>query len=500
MSLKPGPDPARARGDRARRPRRLPQGQPSAQAPRRARRHLRATTTSPTCSPSAASPHCAPWRLALVTILQFREDLSDRRAADAVRARIDWKYLLGLELTDPGFDASVLCEFRSRLLAAAPRSACWRSCSGGARQLRPAQGPRPAAHRRHPRAGLDPRDQPPGAAGRDPARGPQRAGRRRPRTGSAVWPRRTWYERYARRIEDSRLPRSTAEREAYARSRRRGRVHPARPAGPTPGRPRAWAAAEGRGAPPGLGAPLRRATAPRRGGGGGVRLRPEEELPPAAERIEVALRPGGPLRSKAASAGPATSCPDRDLRRGPPNLITHVMTTAAAVHEANCTAAIQQALVGLGLPPGEHLVDSGYVDAELLVRSREEHGIPLVGPGRPDPGWQTRTEGASRSRTSRSTGTRRRARCPLPVPVDLEPLKAGPGLPGRVRPPGRPARCRAPRGCAPAAVKHRQMTPRLAAGLRPRARRGSRRCTWPRCTVAAVSHPRGSAGWHVSAG
>ena len=49
--------------------------------------------------------------------MQFREDLSDRPAADAVRARIDWKYLLGLELTDPGFDASVLCEFRSRLIA-----------------------------------------------------------------------------------------------------------------------------------------------------------------------------------------------------------------------------------------------------------------------------------------------------------------------------------------------------------------------------------------------
>jgi transposase len=58
-----------------------------------------------------------PWRLALVTLLQFAENLSDRRAADAVRSRIDWKYLLGLELTDPGFDASVLSEFRSRLVA-----------------------------------------------------------------------------------------------------------------------------------------------------------------------------------------------------------------------------------------------------------------------------------------------------------------------------------------------------------------------------------------------
>jgi transposase len=49
--------------------------------------------------------------------LQFRETLSDRQAAEAVRGRIDWKYLLGLELTDPGFNFSVLSEFRDRLLA-----------------------------------------------------------------------------------------------------------------------------------------------------------------------------------------------------------------------------------------------------------------------------------------------------------------------------------------------------------------------------------------------
>jgi transposase len=58
----------------------------------------------------------APWRLALVTVMQFAETLTDRQAADAVRGRIDWKYALSLELTDEGFDASVLSEFRSRLV------------------------------------------------------------------------------------------------------------------------------------------------------------------------------------------------------------------------------------------------------------------------------------------------------------------------------------------------------------------------------------------------
>ena len=67
--------------------------------------------------PVWGQPGLPPWRLALVTIMQFRENLADRQAAEAVRARIDWKYLLSLELTDPGFDFSVLSEFRDRLLA-----------------------------------------------------------------------------------------------------------------------------------------------------------------------------------------------------------------------------------------------------------------------------------------------------------------------------------------------------------------------------------------------
>ena len=58
----------------------------------------------------------APGRLALATVLQFLEGLSDRQAADAVHGRIDWKYALGLSLTDPGFDHTVLSEFRSRLV------------------------------------------------------------------------------------------------------------------------------------------------------------------------------------------------------------------------------------------------------------------------------------------------------------------------------------------------------------------------------------------------
>lgn len=77
-----------------------------------------------------------------------------------------------------------------------------------------------------------------------------------------------------------------------------------------------------------------------------------------------------------------------------PHLITHVHTTAATVHEAQCTAVIHQGLVEKKLPPDERLVDSAYVDAELLVRSQREHSINLVGPTRANNSWQAKTEGA----------------------------------------------------------------------------------------------------------
>src|SRR5436305_3426707 len=69
--------------------------------------------------PTRGQPAFAPAQLALVTLMQFAENLSDRQAAEAVRARIDWKYALCLPLEDPGFDASVLSEFRARLVEGA---------------------------------------------------------------------------------------------------------------------------------------------------------------------------------------------------------------------------------------------------------------------------------------------------------------------------------------------------------------------------------------------
>src|SRR5215831_8125857 len=66
--------------------------------------------------PTRGKPALAPWRLALVTLVQYIEGLPDRQAAEAVRTRIDLKYALSLSLNDPGFDFSVLSEFRTRLV------------------------------------------------------------------------------------------------------------------------------------------------------------------------------------------------------------------------------------------------------------------------------------------------------------------------------------------------------------------------------------------------
>ncbi|WP_082537019.1 MULTISPECIES: transposase [unclassified Aureimonas] len=165
--------------------------------------------------PARGQPALAPWRLALVTVFQFLEHLSDRQAADAVRARIDWKYALGLELTDPGFHFSVLTEFRARLVAGGAEHLLLNRMLDRfqERGLVKARGKQrtdsthvlAAVHDLHLlelvaetlRAALD--------------------------DLAAIVPtwvrsvaRPVWFERYGRRVEDYRLPKGRAEREALA--------------------------------------------------------------------------------------------------------------------------------------------------------------------------------------------------------------------------------------------------------------------------------------------
>lgn len=114
-------------------------------------------------------PAEAPWRLALVTIMQFAEGLSDRQAADAVRGRIDVKYALSLDLSDPGFDASILSEFRARLIAGHAEEHLLTAMLTLFKERGWRNRTRQTTHRFHPCAGQDPCDQSPGVCGRNTA-------------------------------------------------------------------------------------------------------------------------------------------------------------------------------------------------------------------------------------------------------------------------------------------------------------------------------------------
>src|SRR5215813_4195990 len=152
------------------------------------------------------------WRLALVTIMQFRETLSDRQAAESVWARIDWKYLLSLDLTDPGFDFSVLSEFRDRLLAGSAEELLLDKLLERCRVLGllKARGQQ-RTDSTHVLAAIRVLNRLELVA--ETLRAALNAvARVAPDWLQAITPL-AWYERYSRRLEESRLPKATAARE-----------------------------------------------------------------------------------------------------------------------------------------------------------------------------------------------------------------------------------------------------------------------------------------------
>jgi transposase len=366
--------------------------------------------------PASGQPGLSPWRLALVTLLQFRENLADRQAAEAVRARIDWKYLLSLELTDPGFDFSVLSEFRDRLLA------------GSAEELL-----------------LDKLLERCRALGLLKARGQQRtdsthvlaairvlnrlelvaetlrAALNALATVAPDWLQAlaplAWYERYSKRIEDTRLPQSTASRDAYAQTVGEDGFHllealdaPETPAGlrelPVIATlrqtwQRHYERSTGEVPTSGHAAVSR------------VRFKANRDLPPAAEGIESPYDPEARYRHKRDTSWTGYMVHvSETCEPTAPHLLTHVHTTPASVHEAQCTTPIQQALMDKELPPREHFVDAAYISADLLVHSRDEQDITLRGPSRPSQGWQMQVAGAYTFEQFTVDWERQQVRCP----------------------------------------------------------------------------------------
>ena len=350
--------------------------------------------------PMNGQPGLPPWRLALVTIMQFRENLADRQAAEAVRARIDWKYLLSLELTDPGFDFSVLSEFRDRLLAGSAEALLLDKLLERCRALGllTARGQQ-RTDSTHVLAAIRVLNR------LELVAETLRAALNAVATVAPDWLQAVtplaWYERYSRRIEESRLPKDKAEREAYAQMVGEDGFHfldaLEAPDAPQEARElpileslrRTWqrhyartaneAIAEGGGA-------QRR-----------VQFKTDRELPPAAEGIESPYDAEARYRHKRDTSWTGYMVHvSETCEPTAPHLLTHVHTTPASVHEAQCTEPIQQALVDKDVPPQDHLVDAAYISATLLVKSREDQGIALRGPTRPDVSWQAQVEGAYR--------------------------------------------------------------------------------------------------------
>jgi transposase len=366
--------------------------------------------------PLVGQPGLSPWRLALVTIMQFRENLADRQAAEAVRARIDWKYLLGLALTDSGFDFSALSEFRDRLLVGSAAEHLLDKLLERCRALGllTARG-RQRTDSTHVLAAIRVMNR------LELVTETLRAALNELATVAPAWLQAlaplAWYERYSRRIEDTRLPQGQAKRDAYAQTVGEDGFHllDALDALETPEGlrelpiiatlrqtwQRHYERSTGEGTISGHPAVSR------------VRFKANRDLPPAAEGIESPYESEARYRQKCDTQWTGYMVHiSETCEPTAPHLLTQVHTTTAAVYEAQCTAPIHQALSAKALAPREHFVDGAYISADGLVTSRDDHDITLRGPTRPVQGWQAHTDGAYDLSQFIVDWKQRQARCP----------------------------------------------------------------------------------------
>ena len=334
--------------------------------------------------PTHGQPAEAPWRLAVITVLQFAEMLSDRQAAEAVRARLDWKYLLGLPVEDPGFDASVLCEFRARLL------------EGGAEQrLLDVLLERCREHGLVKARGRQRTDSTHVLSAVRALNRLQCVGEtmRHALNSLAVaapdWLqpriRAAWLERYGHQLDEYRLPKTEAERTTLAvRIGADGcELLAAIDAADAPLWLRAVPAVQ----------TLRRVWLQQyhTSDDGPIQWRASADLPPAHLLITSPYDPEARFGGKrdltwiGYKAHLTETCePDE------PQLVTHVETTPAPTHDGQVVEAIHADLARKALLPSEHIVDAASVDSDLLVSSQAVYGIDLLGPVMGDTSWQSR--------------------------------------------------------------------------------------------------------------
>jgi transposase len=331
-------------------------------------------------------PGYSPWRLALVSIIQYMEDLSDRQVAEELPVRVDWKYLLGLEVEDPGFHYSVLSEFRDRVIAGGSEAELLETLLKVFKEVDLLKkGGQQRSDSTHVVGAVR-------QLNRWEMLGETMRGALNdlatvaPRWVQEITPSE-WYKRYERRIESARLPKGRAKREVWIQAVGEDGIYLLRQVYESAERDwlqqipsvqvlrQVWVHQfyyeEGQ-----------------------LHLREKDNLPPASIRFDSPYDPEVHYSTKRKLEWSGykvhlteTCEPDQ------PHLITHVETTPATLPDVATTETIHQALADKGLLPKTHLVDAGYVDADGIVDSREQLGVELFGPVRSQPQPANQVEG-----------------------------------------------------------------------------------------------------------
>ena len=349
-------------------------------------------------------PGISPAQLAMVTVLQFAENLTDRQAADGVRGRLDWKYCLGLALEDEGFDFSVLSEFRARLVAGSLEAQILEALLDRLKGLGlVAAGGRQRTDSTHVLGRIR------GLNRLELAGETVRAALEALAAAAPDWLPgvidASWQQVYGQRIDNLRLPESETARTALAVQYGRDGYHllEAVYAPPAPEWLRELPAVQA------LrqvwiqqyyrvidkhGEKVERREAGLTGHG----------LPPGRTAIVCPYDTDARYSEKRGTSwlgykahltetvsDPAGDDPDTG-RPAAPNLITNVATTHAAVADAAMTEPVHDQLAAAGLQPAEHAVDAGYTSADLLLAARAR-GITLLGPLLADNSPQARSGG-----------------------------------------------------------------------------------------------------------
>lgn len=324
-----------------------------------------------------------PWRLAVMSVIQYMENYTDRQAAEAMKARIDVKYALSLELTDPGFDFSVLSEFRSRLIKGNLEEVLLTKlleiCQE--RGLLKERG-KQRTDSTHIEAAIR-------NLNRIECVGETlRAALNSLAVVVPDWLRahvpQEWYDRYEKRVEEFRLPKEATKRAALVQQI--GQDGYSLLTWVREGDAPSWL----------IEIPaveiLRQVWIQQFWlEEGQIGFRSNDNIPPAARLISSPYDTQAHMSIKRDTVWTGykvhltETCDDQS-----PHLIIHVETTSAPTQDMEMTDVIHQELEHKQLLPSEHFMDTGYVDGEHIVTSQKQYGVELIGPVAINGSWQAK--------------------------------------------------------------------------------------------------------------